>query len=289
MRLLRVFVVLLAFGGVAFGQQPVGSSTSTSSSSSDARHLGFDRNEYPGDAALAGLRRHFSFVGYWLTNPPRTTSNNWRGKREILVKNGFGFLVLADGREDAQITKAQRATRATPLAQGQADGAAAVAAAQREHFPAGAIIFLDQEEGGRLTDGQLGYIRGWVTAVSDGGYRAGVYCSGQAVADGPGVTITTAQDIRARVDSGLKAKVVLWVYQDACPPSNGCTLRPPPLSASGTPDAEVWQFAESPQQKDRTRACTKTYAADGNCYVPDLPGVHVDLNLAASDDPSHGR
>src|ERR1700729_2323250 len=133
MRLLRVFVVLLAFGGVAFGQQPVGSSTSTSASS-DARHLGFDRNEYPGDAALAGLRRHFSFVGYWLTNPPRTTSNNWRGKREILAKNGFGFLVLADGREDAQITKAQRATRATPLAQGQADGAAAVAAAQREHF-----------------------------------------------------------------------------------------------------------------------------------------------------------
>ena len=48
-----------------------------------------------------------------------------------------------------------------------------VAAAKRERFPAGTIIFLDQEEGGRLTDGQLGYIRGWVQAVADGGYRAG--------------------------------------------------------------------------------------------------------------------
>jgi hypothetical protein len=278
MRLLLSCFVLLALGGVALGQQ-----------SSDVQSLGFDRNEYPGDAALPALRRQFSFVGYWLTNPPRTTSNNWLGKREILLKNGFGFLVLADGREGAKITAALRATHSTALALGQADGAAAVAAAKREHFPAGTVIFLDQEDGGRLTDGQLGYMRGWVQAVADGGYRPGVYCSGQPVTDGPGATITTAQDIRARVDSGLKDKVVLWVYQDACPPSNGCTLRPPPLNASGTPDAEVWQYAQSPRKKENTRSCAKTYAADGNCYVPDLPGIHVDLDLAASDDPSHGR
>jgi hypothetical protein len=275
-RQLLIIFVLLAFSAAAVGQQPV-------------QHLGFDRNEYPGDAVLPALRRHFSFVGYWLTNPPGEKSNSWLGKREILVKNDFGFLVLANGREDARIMSASRAARATPTALGQGDGAAAVAAAKREHFPAGAIIFLDQEEGGRLTDGQLGYIRGWVQRVTDGGYRPGVYASGQPVTDGPGATITTAQDIRARVDSGLKQKVVLWVYQDACPPSNGCTLRPPPLSASGTPDAEVWQYAQSPQQKERTRACAKTYASDGNCYVPDLLGIHVDLNLASSSDPSHGR
>jgi Domain of unknown function (DUF1906) len=282
MRLLRAFFVVLAFCGAAVAQQ-------STSSSSNVRHLGFDRNEYPGDAALVVLRRHFSFVGYWLTNPPDATSNNWLGKRDILVKNDFGFLVLANGRQDARIKATLRATHASPISQGQGDGVAAVSAAKREHFPAGTIIFLDQEDGGRLTDGQLEYIRGWVQAVADGGYRAGAYCSGQPVDDGPGVTITTAQDIRARVDSGLKTKVVLWVYQDACPPSNGCTLRPPPLSASGTPDAEVWQYAQSPRKKENTRACAKTYAADGNCYVPDLPGIHLDLNLAASSDPSHGR
>jgi Domain of unknown function (DUF1906) len=270
MRLLLSCFVLLVFGGVC---------------SSEAQQLGFDRNEYPGDAALPALRRHFSFVGYWLTNPPGETSNNWRGKREILVKNDFGFLVLANGREEAKIAAASRATRVTPLALGQADGTAAVAAAKREHFPAGTIIFLDQEEGGRLTDVQLGYLRGWVQSVAGGGYRAGVYASGLPVTDGPGATITTAQDIRARVDQ----KVVLWVYQDACPPSNGCTLRPPALSASGTPDAEVWQYAQSPQRKEFTRACAKTYAADGKCYVPDVPGVDLDLSLATSSDPSHGR
>jgi hypothetical protein len=280
-RLLRFLFVLVALSAVAGGQQAAAVSAN--------QHIGFDRNEYPGDAALPALRRHFSFVGYWLTNPPGEKSNSWPGKREILLKNDFGFLVLANGRKGAEITAAIRATHSTALALGQADGAAAVAAAKREHFPAGTVIFLDQEDGGRLTDGQLGYMRGWVQRVTDGGYRPGVYCSGQPVEDGPGVTITTAQDIRARVDSGLKDKVVLWVYQDACPPSNGCTLRPPPLGASGTPDAEVWQYAQSPQQKERTRACTKTYAADGNCYVPNLPGVHLDLNLASSSDPSHGR
>jgi hypothetical protein len=273
MRLLLSCFVLLVLSGVC----------------SEAQQLGFDRNEYPGDAALPALRKHFSFVGYWLTNPPGEKSNSWPGKREILLKNDFGFLVLANGREEAQIASARRSTRATALALGQADGAAAVAVAKREHFPAGTVIFLDQEDGGRLTDGQLGYMRGWVQSVADGGYRPGVYCSGQPVEDGPGRTITTAQDIRARVDSGLKDKVVLWVYQDACPPSNGCTLRPPPLSASGTPDAEVWQFAQSPRRKENTAACAKTYAADLNCYVPDVPGIHLDLNLAASSDPSHGR
>ena len=275
MRLFLSCFVLLVSSVVAVGQRP---------SSSDVQHLGFDRNEYPGDAALPGLRKHFSFVGYWLTNPPDEKSNSWLGKRDVLVKNDFGFLVLANGRKEAQITAASRSTRATPLALGQRDGTAAVAAAKSEHFPSGAVIFLDQEEGGRLTDVQLGYLRGWVQAVADGGYRAGVYCSGMPVTDGPGATITTAQDIRARVDQ----KVVLWVYQDGCPPSNGCTLRPPALSANGTPDAEVWQYAQSPQRKEFTRACTKTYT-DGKCYVPDVPGVDLDLSLAASSDPSHGR
>ena len=252
-------------------------------------HLGFDRNDYPGDAALATMRRHFSFIGYWLTNPPGTGSNSWTGKREVLLKEGFGFLLLAKGREDAEISNAQNLAHATPAVQGQADGAAAAAAAKREHFPPEAIIFLDQEEGGRLTDDQLGYLRGWTQSVTEGGYRPGVYGSGQPVKDGPGKTITTAQDIRERVDSELKRRVELWVYQDACPPSNGCTERPPALSASGTPEIEAWQFAQSPRRKEYTNACAKTYAADGMCYVPELPGMHLDLDVARSADPSHGR
>src|SRR5579872_4663181 len=66
-------------------------------------YLGFDRNLYPGDAALKSLRQTFSFSGYWLNNPPNETSNTWEGKRQVLTLNGFGFLVLFNGRLDRQL------------------------------------------------------------------------------------------------------------------------------------------------------------------------------------------
>ena len=250
--------------------------------------VGFDMNLYPGDAALPVLRRHFAFAGYWLNTPPGETGNSWTGRRERLVQAGFGFLVLWNGRVDAEILKAQRAgTR--PEALGAREGAAAVAAARREHFPAGAIVFLDQEEGGRMLPEQAAYLTAWTEAVASGGYRAGVYGSGQPVGDGPGRTITTAEDIRARVKAGHMHEVAMWVYQDGCPPSNGCSLTPPPMGRSGTAGAVVWQYAQSPRRPESTRACAKSYAADGNCYVPELPGVSMDLDVAASADPSRGR
>jgi hypothetical protein len=84
-------------------------------------------------------------------------------------------------------------------------------------------------------------------------------------------------------------EIAFWVYQDACPPANGCTLHPPPLTASGTPDVTAWQYAQSPREKEITAACGKTYATDGNCYAPGVPGIHLDLSIASSADPSHGR
>jgi len=66
-------------------------------SSSAHTYSGFDANEYPGDASLPALRRQFAFTGYWLNNPPGASHNAWSGKRALLVKNGFGFLVLFNG------------------------------------------------------------------------------------------------------------------------------------------------------------------------------------------------
>jgi hypothetical protein len=34
-------------------------------------YLGFDRNDYPGDAAWPSLARRFAFAGYWLNDPAR--------------------------------------------------------------------------------------------------------------------------------------------------------------------------------------------------------------------------
>src|SRR6202158_5716511 len=214
MRLVMILVAAAALTGFAGAQRPAEASGTT-------QYVGFDRNEYPGDDALPALRRRFSFVGYWLTNPPGAQgtgelSNSWKGKREVLVKHGFGFLVLANGKEDAEILKAQKTSGKTAEAIGRQDAMAAVSAAKAERFPAGTILFLDQEEGGRLLPEQADYLLGWTEAVARSGFRPGAYVSGQAVPNGPGKTITTAQDIRARVASKHLHEVALWVYDDAC-------------------------------------------------------------------------
>jgi hypothetical protein len=196
-------------------------------------------------------------------------------------------LVLANGRLDAEILKAQK-SGTTPDALGQRDAAVAVAAAKREHFPAQTIIFLDQEEGGRLLPEQSTYLLAWTEAVARSGYLPGVYASGQPVNEGSGI-ITTIQDIRAQIARRHLHQVAMWVYQDTCPPSSGCTLQPPPLASSGTPNITAWQYAQSPRRKDTTISCAKTYASDGNCYAPGLPKLYLDLNISSSADPSHGR
>jgi hypothetical protein len=248
-------------------------------------YVGFDRNQYPGDEALPALRKHFAYTGYWLTNPPGAHRNSWVGKRQILVQQGFGFLVLANGKFDKEIL----AARMKPEALGRKDAAIATAAATREGFPSKTILFLDQEEGGRMLPEQMAYLLAWSEAVAKAGFHPGIYASGQIVHEGPGITITTVQDIRAHVAAQHLHEIAIWVYEDDCPPAPGCTLQPPLLSASGTPDAIVWQYAQSPRRPRNTAACAKTYAADGNCYAGDLNRLLLDLNVANSPDPSGGR
>jgi hypothetical protein len=262
-------------------------------SSGTGEFVGFDRNDYPGDSALLTLRRHFSFVGYWLNNPPGASANSWKGKRELLLRTGFGFLVLWNGRLDKEILGRKRAgTEPAALAVG--DALDAIVAARAEHFPPGTILFLDQEEGGRMLPEQAAYILAWTETVARGGYSPGVYGSGQPVDEGPGpggkrVTITTAQDIQEHVRTGHHHPIALWVAQDSCPPAPGCVLQPPPLARSGTPGALVWQYAQSPRRPEITRSCARTYRSDGNCTVPELPTTHLDLSVSRSADPSHGR
>ncbi len=247
---------------------------------------GMDRNDYPGDTLLGALRRSFSFTGYWLNAPPGEKASSWTGKRELLRQRGFGFLLLWNGRVDAELKGKDAA------ALGRADGAAAVAAAAKEGFPPGALIFLDQEEGGRLLPEQTAYLLAFVESVRRAKGHAGVYCSGTTVPDGPGRTISTAQQI-AQLARG--ERIPLWVARDECPPSPGCIIesRPQhPSAALQLPDAVVWQYALSPRRPQFTAGCPKNYDPDGNCYAP---GVYhgalgfVDLDAADSSDPSGGR
>jgi hypothetical protein len=264
----------------------------------NATYLGFDRNEYPGDANLAALRQTFAYTGYWLNHPPGEKTNTWTGHRAAVESAGFGFLVLFNGRLYAELKTEAHATQL-----GKSDAQAAVAAARHEGFPRATVIFLDQEQGGRMLPEQKAYIYAWVDGVTAAGYRAGIYCSGTPAPTSDHVV--TAEDIRAHAadwafgSAGKSARatrdIVYWVTNDACPPAPGCTFpeRPPDPSQSGVRFAEVWQFAQSPQRKDKDAAAQCTgYSRDGNCYPPGVAAalkLHLDLNAATSADPSHGR
>ena len=257
-------------------------------------YIGFDRNDYPGDASLGALRKSFRFTGYWLNNPPGAQRNTWTGKRALLKKNGFGFLVLFNGRlyEDLKGKDA--------AALGTQDGKAAVEAALHEGFGRNTLIFLDQEQGGRLLPDQSTYLFAWADAVHAAGARAGVYCSGIDVPDGAG-TISTARDIvakeKARISSGKSGKATpqlrLWIANDQCPPSPGCTQRHPSMDTAFPLELAastlVWQYAQSPRRTQFTSGCPANYAADNRCYAPGIAqsaDTFVDLNVSSSPDPS---
>ncbi|HEY1743073.1 MAG TPA: glycoside hydrolase domain-containing protein [Granulicella sp.] len=263
-------------------------SAASSPISASAQSVGFDRNDYPGDETMSAMRKDFAFTGYWLTTPPGDDTNTWTGKRELLKQQGWGFLVLANGKLEAEILKAKKAGT-SPTDLGRKDAAGAVAAAKSEQFPAHTIVFLDQEEGGRLTDVQAAYLLAWTEAVAASDFRPGVYASGQRVQDDPGVWIDTVQDIRERIKKGGLHEVAIFDAQDECPPAPGCTLQAKPLSEAGEPDLTAWQYSQSPRRPSITKSCAKTYAADGNCYAPGFSKVFLDMNVADSPDPSHGR
>lgn len=255
-------------------------------------YLGFDKNDYPGDSAMLKLRDSYRYTSYWLNNPPGLDHNPWKGKRAFLKKQGFGFLVLFNGKLSTEL----RGKDAVAL--GRQDGNTAVDTAIREGFPNSVRIFLDQEQGGRLLPDQSAYLMAWVQAVRGRGARAGVYCSGIDVPDGSG-RINTAENIqsieaeKSKLAKAPAPKLALWVANDQCPPAPGCTpTKLPPAVGARLKDPgqiAVWQYAQSPRRAQFSASCPKNAAPDGNCYAPGLPNSpssFIDLDVANSPDPS---
>ena len=150
-------------------------------SSTPRAYLGFDRNDYPGDAALLALRRSFSFAGYWLGPPPGAKSNSWSGKRELVRSLGFGFLVLYSGPQSNELQQKWseqhvfnnlKTRLSSARKRGASDARQATAAAKKEGFPSHTVIFLDIEEGGRLPAVYHAYLRSWVDQLERAGAAA---------------------------------------------------------------------------------------------------------------------
>jgi hypothetical protein len=275
-RIVASLIVLALFACVTC--LPAGAQFLASANTSS--YLGFDSNYYPGDANLKVLRETFSYTGYWLNPPPREKSNSWIGHRAAVESAGLGFLVLFNGKLYKELKTVSHAN-----ALGKSDAQAAVAAAKREGFPAGTIIFLDQEQGGRMLPEQKAYIYSWIDGVNSAGFGTGIYCSGMAASDDGGVI--TAEDIRKNAGD---RKISYWVTNDACPPSPGCAFprKSPSPTESGISFAEVWQYAQSPKRAEVAAGCPKNYDRDGSCYSPGVR-IDVDVNAASSADPSRGR
>lgn len=246
--------------------------------------LGFDRNDYPGEDAMRLLRKDFAFTGFWLGNPPQTKSNSWSGKREFLHSLGYGFLPLFNGPTSSQLRD-----ESYTLKRVADDVQSAAAAARREGFPKGTVVFLDIEEGGRLPSTYATYLKHWALGLAQLGFRAGVYCSGIPVEEGEGQSLITADFIRAQIKP---AELIYWVFNDACPPSPGCVAPQtlPSPEKSGVAYAQVWQFVRSPRDKETARHC-RGYAKDGNCYAAfdTAHKFNLDFNVATSADPSAPR
>jgi hypothetical protein len=284
LRCIAALLVLLCIGSL-----PLFHGCSTGAEKRDATsqpaYLGFDLNISPGKDALPILRKTFAFSGYWLSPPPGERNNTWvgNGQREALRSQGFGFLLLYRGPSSRELKN-----EAAAIEKGTLDARDAASVAKSEGFPAQAIIFLDIEEGGRLPAAYHSYLRAWTVELLRAGYRAGAYCSGMTVQEGPSVTITTADDIRAHAPS---QNFIFFVYNDACPPSPGCTFPqiPPSPTIGGISYAKVWQFAQSPRRKEFTAHCPPGYHTDGNCYAPGdtARSWFLDVETATTSDPSN--
>lgn len=253
----------------------------SASVSAQKSYFGFDRNDYPGDDSLPVFRNSFAFVGYWLGPPPGEKQSTWLGKRRLLESQGFGFVLLLNGKATREIKTPQDAQR---NATAQAQQAAKLA--DQEGFSRGTVIFLDIEEGGRLPPPYQQYLQNWADELVRAGYRPGVYCSGIPVDEPGGVRITTAEDIRAHIGS---RQITYWVFNDACPPSPGGILpaAAPQPANSGISFAAIWQYLRSPRQKEISARCPE-YAPDGNYYAPGDSGHKwfLDLSVATSPNPS---
>src|SRR6202790_1329000 len=127
-RIRLTFSLAVLFGGAIFLAMlfsiPAPRTVSAASAASTS-YLGFDRNVYPGDAGMLIMRKTFAYTSYWLSPPPGEKTNTWRGKRELLRAQGFGFLVVYRGRDSGEFKKA-----ADGPVKGVSDAAAAIASAR---------------------------------------------------------------------------------------------------------------------------------------------------------------
>jgi hypothetical protein len=158
------------------------------------KNMGFDTHTYPGDKTMAAWKAApgapYRWVGYYLPSPCHR-DRSWTGKRPKLVELGWGLAVVYVGQQTwgrtprplsparaAAIVNSSKPCNADLVTaeRGRADGDDAIAATEREGFPARSIVFLDIERMEKMPESMRDYYRAWTKRLlEDGRYRPGVY------------------------------------------------------------------------------------------------------------------
>jgi len=159
------------------------------------RHLGFDTHAYPGDAKMKKWKdapnAPYEWVGYYLPGAPCHKDASWSGKRDTLIRMGWGLAVVYVGQQSwnrtpraltpkqlALLAKRGATCNADLLSadRGATEAVDAIRRTEGEGFPKGTVIFLDIERAERMPARLRDYYKGWVaTVLRDGRYRPGVY------------------------------------------------------------------------------------------------------------------
>jgi hypothetical protein len=231
--------------GVATAEPAAGSSVTSAvasiTPSPQESHLGFDTNLYPGDKAMDAWKRsrEYEWVGYYLEAPCHKDAS-WSGTRARLTKSGWGLAVIYVGQQTwgksvgtpakGASTKSkkykgksiyQMTRRSTaPVAktgdrcfasyvgapQGRIDARDAIAAASREGFDRGTVVFLDVEHMNGVPQAMRDYYTAWAqTLLADGRYRPGIYAHTANAA-------TIYDDVNGVYDkAGIKTDPPFWI------------------------------------------------------------------------------
>jgi hypothetical protein len=233
---------------------------------------GFDTRDYPGDEVMRSWfgSSPYRWVGYYLP-APCYTGTTWSGRRTSLREIGWGFAVLFVGEQDwrampgapadtGAVDNPRCSSAHLTAEQGSAHADAAAAAALADGFPEGTVIFLDVERVERVSDELSTYVRSWVARMlAAGRYTPGLYAHDINVeALYPAVADEFVQQRRPD-------RPPLWVARAA-----GFDLRAAP-GESGYGAALIWQgILNTREQWSGAR-------------------LNIDVNVAASADPSGGR
>ena len=246
-----------------------------------------DRNDYPGDANMQGLRKTFVFH--------RLLAEQSTGSRTAILGSGRAATCNRWVTDfcccSMDVSTKSLRLRVMPRGWEARRGRCGKCGNHQRDFRQEAIIFLGPGAGRAHARGAArlySCLGGW---CGEGWLWGGIYCSGIAFRESSKVSVVTANDIRDNAAAGtsisLSATIVAGRRRDAC-----FRVRRPLRAKSGVAFADVWQYAQSPRRPEITSACRKTYAPDDNCYPPgNAPstGLHIDVDAADSADPSRGR